>query len=94
MFFLLFDAMQATAVGALRGYKDTRTPMFIAIFSYWGVGLPLECTLGFGWLGEPMGVWGFWIGLAAGVGTAALLLCTRLWRVSGDQAFIRRMATH
>ena len=92
VFFLLFDAMQATAVGTLRGYKDTRTPMFIAIFSYWGVGLPLECTLGFGWIGEPMGVYGFWLGLAAGVGTAALLLSFRLWRVSGDHAYIRRMA--
>jgi len=93
VFFLLFDALQATAVGALRGYKDTRTPMWIAMFSYWVVGLPLECALGFGWFGEPMGVYGFWIGLAVGVGTAAILLCYRLWRVSGDHEFIRRLST-
>ena len=60
VFFLLFDALQATCVGTLRGYKDTRVPMLIALFSYWGVGLTLECVLGFGLFGEPMGVYGFW----------------------------------
>ncbi len=84
VFFLVFDATQTAAVGALRGYKDTRRPMFIAVFSYWVVGLPLGATLGFGWLTEPMGVYGLWIGLAAGVGTASLLLCYRLVRVSGQ----------
>lgn len=85
VFFLMFDAAQATAAGALRGYKDTRAPMWMAIFSYWGVGLPVQCVLGFGWLGDPMGVYGFWIGLAAGVGTAAILLSTRLWMTSKNQ---------
>lgn len=92
VFFLMFDAAQATCVGTLRGYKDTRVPMLIAMFSYWGVGLPLECILGFGWIGEPMGVYGFWLGLAAGVGTAAILLSIRLWRVSADHATIRALA--
>ncbi|NKB98668.1 MAG: MATE family efflux transporter [Pseudomonadales bacterium] len=90
--FLMFDAAQATAAGALRGYKDTKTPMWIAIFSYWGVGLPLECILGFGWIGEPMGVYGFWIGLASGVGTAALLLSTRLWLTSNNTTRITRLS--
>lgn len=94
VFFLLFDATQATCVGALRGYKDTRIPMYIALFSYWGVGLPMECILGFGWIGEPMGVYGFWLGLAIGVGTAALLLSYRLWRVSADQELIRKLSSH
>jgi len=85
VFFLIFDAGQATAVGALRGYKDTKIPMYIALFSYWGIGLPVECILGFGLLGEPMGVFGFWIGLATGVGVAAILLSIRLWWLSGNQ---------
>ncbi|MEM7000839.1 MAG: MATE family efflux transporter [Pseudomonadota bacterium] len=97
VFFLTFDAAQATAAGALRGYKDTRTPMWIALFSYWVVGLPLECILGFGWIGEPMGLYGFWIGLAVGVGTAALLLGTRLYLTSRNteriQAFARLSQT-
>ena len=92
VFFLAFDAAQATAAGVLRGYKDTRTPMWLALFSYWGIGFMLECTLGFGWLGEPMGLYGFWIGLAIGVGCAALLLGMRLWHVSGNAALIRRLA--
>jgi MATE family multidrug resistance protein len=92
VFFLLFDAVQSTAVGVLRGYKDTKTPMWIALFSYWGVGLPTECILGFGWIGEPMGVYGFWLGLAAGVGTAAVLLSIRLWRVTADVELIRKLS--
>jgi MATE family multidrug resistance protein len=91
-FFLILDAIQSTSSGALRGYKDTRVPMWIALFSFWGVGLPLECILGFGWIGEPMGVYGFWIGLAIGVGTAALLLSMRLWQTSNDHARIERLA--
>jgi MATE family multidrug resistance protein len=92
VFFLIFDAIQSTCVGTLRGYKDTRIPMYIALFSYWVVGLPMGCILGFGWVGEPMGVYGFWIGLALGVCTAAILLSARLWRVSADSQLIRRMS--
>ena len=91
-FFLIFDAMQSTAAGALRGFKDTRVPMWIALFSFWVIGLPLECILGFGWIGEPMGVYGFWIGLATGVGTAAVLLSIRLWRTSGNHELIRQLS--
>jgi MATE family multidrug resistance protein len=90
--FLLFDALQSTAIGALRGYKDTRRPMWIALFSYWVIGLPIGCILGFGWIGEPMGVYGFWLGLASGVGTAATLLAVRLWRVSADTELIRNLS--
>lgn len=90
--FLVFDATQATCAGTLRGYKDTRIPMYIALVSYWGVGMPLECALGFGWLGEPMGVYGFWVGLAAGVGAAAIMLAARLWWVSSNVQLIRRLS--
>jgi MATE family multidrug resistance protein len=92
VFFLVFDAVQSTAAGALRGFKDTRVPMWIALFSYWVIGLPLECILGFGLIGEPMGVYGFWIGLAAGVGTAAVSLSIRLWRTSHDHVLIRHLS--
>ena len=93
VFFLVFDAMQSTGAGTLRGYKDTRVPMYIALFSFWGVGLPLELVLGFGLLGvESLGVYGFWLGLAGGVGTAALLLAARLYVVSGDRDKIVRLS--
>lgn len=92
VFFLLFDAVQATAVGALRGYKDTRLPMWIALFSYWVIGFPTECVLGFGLVGEPMGVYGFWVGLSLGVGSAALLLSARLWYVSRNETLIKQLS--
>ncbi|MBO6702302.1 MAG: MATE family efflux transporter [Pseudomonadales bacterium] len=92
VFFLFFDASQAVCVGALRGYKDTKIPMWIALFSYWGIGLPTQIIFGFGFIGEPMEVYGFWLGLAAGVGSAAVLLGARLVYVSGNIPLIRRLA--
>ena len=91
----LFDNLQVTAIGALRGYKDTRTPMFVAIFSYWLVGLPVGATLGFGsqWLGIPaLGVTGFWWGLAAGLAVAAIILVYRFHAISNSDARIRQFA--
>ncbi|HLG02474.1 MAG TPA: MATE family efflux transporter, partial [Bacteroidia bacterium] len=38
--FQLFDGMQVTAQGALRGLKDTMIPGFIAFIAYWLIGLP------------------------------------------------------
>jgi MATE family multidrug resistance protein len=74
-----FDDTQVTAVGALRGFKDTRTTMWIAMLSYWGVGLPVGMSLGFGWLPieDFEGVRGFWVGLIAGLGVAAVVLISR-----------------
>ncbi len=91
-FYLILDATQATAAGALRGYKDTRVPMMIALFSYWAVAFPIECILGFGLIGKPLGYIGFWIGLSCGVGTSALLLSIRLWRVSKNVSLIERLS--
>ncbi len=80
--FQLFDHSQATAIGALRGYKDTRFPMVITFVCYWLIGLPVGCLLGFGWIAEPMGVFGFWIGLILSLALVALLVCHRLLKVS------------
>ena len=88
VFFLLFDAAQSTAAGVLRGYKDTQIPMRIALLSYWVIGLPVGCALGYGWFFPPMEVYGFWIGLAAGVGSAAILLSLRLHYVSRNKELI------
>lgn len=89
--FQFFDDVQVTAVGALRGFKDTRVPMWIAVFSYWAVGLPVGSALAFGWLDGPVfepytGVRGFWVGLLTGLGTAAVILVARYrWLSSRDQ---------
>jgi MATE family multidrug resistance protein len=38
--FQLVDGAQAIALGLLRGVQDTKMPMWMAAFSYWGVGVP------------------------------------------------------
>lgn len=76
--FQLFDDTQVTALGSLRGYKDTKLPMYIALFAYWGVGFPVAVVLGYGAFGlEPMGPQGFWTGLTLGLAVAAVGL---VWR--------------
>ena len=92
VFFLYFDATQATFLGTLRGYKDTKVPMFIALISYWLVAFPIQMILGFGWLAEPMGIYGFWIGLASGVGCASICLGVRLIIVSNNKQLIDRLS--
>ena len=62
--------------------------MRIALLSYWVIGLPVGCALGYGWFFPPMEVYGFWIGLAAGVGSAAILLSLRLYHVSRNKELI------
>ena len=73
------DGIQAVANGALRGLKDTRVPMVITTFAYWGVGMPVGW-----WLAFPrgMGAQGMWVGLIAGLGVAAVLLSLRFRRLS------------
>jgi MATE family multidrug resistance protein len=81
--FQLFDGLQVTAVGSLRGYHDTRITMAITLIAYWGVGLPLGYVLGLTDLLAPAhGVLGLWTGLIAGLAVAALLLNWRLLVIS------------
>ncbi|HMQ58946.1 MAG TPA: MATE family efflux transporter, partial [Rhizobiaceae bacterium] len=37
--FQMVDALQAIGAGLLRGLKDTRVPMLLALFSYWPIGM-------------------------------------------------------
>ena len=75
--FQVCDGIQVTAAGALRGLKDTRTPMFVGVVAYWLVGLGSGYLLGFqfGWGGV-----GLWWGLVLGLTTAAILLSWRFTR--------------
>ena len=91
-FFQLFDGLQAVTIGALRGYKDTRVPMFMTFFGYWGIGLPLGACLGFGWLAEPLGVFGFWVGLTTGLFVVAAMAVARLLWLSRANDAVRRFA--
>jgi MATE family multidrug resistance protein len=72
--FQLFDGLQVSALGALRGLKDTRGPMLITLVSYWLVGLGSGITFAFG-LG--FGGRGLWWGLVLGLAVAAVALAFR-----------------
>lgn len=81
--FQIFDGIQVVSSGALRGFEDTRMPMFIGIFSYWIVALPVSWFAGFVLGGGARGVWfGFVVGLAV---AAATLLSRVFWKLSGAE---------
>jgi MATE family multidrug resistance protein len=72
--FQLVDGLQAIGAGLLRGIKDTRIPMILALISYWGIGFVLAYALAF-----PMG-WGgigIWLGFVFGLLAASFLLLGR-----------------
>lgn len=82
--FQIADVMQVACISALRGYRDTRIPMYIMVLSFWAVCLPLGYLLTFTDLIIPsMGAAGFWLGLTIGLTMAALLLVIRLFWLSG-----------
>jgi MATE family multidrug resistance protein len=74
--FQFVDGAQVILLGALRGMKDTRVPLWISVFGYWGVGFTASVLLGF-----PLGLGGegIWFGLALGLSTSAGLFA---WRFS------------
>ena len=83
--FQLPDGVQVISAGALRGLKDTRVPMLLAAFSYWGIGMPVGAGLG---LAAGYGPAGMWVGLTAGLTVAAICLSWRAMRT------IRKLETH
>jgi multidrug resistance protein, MATE family len=72
--FQIVDGTQVTAAGALRGLKDTRATMVIALATYWGVGLSMAYGLGFA---AGQGATGVWWGFTGGLATAAIVLSLR-----------------
>jgi multidrug resistance protein, MATE family len=75
--FQIVDGIQVVASSCLRSLKDTRVPMFIAAFGYWGIGFAAGYVLTFR-LG--VGAPGLWIGLAIGLATVSALLTLRFHR--------------
>lgn len=69
--FQIFDGLQVSATGALRGLGDTRTPMRLNLAGHWMCGLPIGYALCFviGW-----GVIGLWIGVLIGLSVVGGLL--------------------
>lgn len=81
--FALFDGLQITATGALRGLKDVKVPMAIVVVSFWVFGFAAS-----GWLGffTPLRHQGIWIGFVVGLGVAGLSLATRFWHQTRGEA--------
>ncbi len=81
--FQIVDALQASAIGSLRGYKDTQIPMAITFVAYWLVGFPVAYSLGLtDFWGTNYQAQGFWTGLVFGLLVASILLIFRLYLVS------------
>jgi len=72
--FQIFDGIQGTATGALRGLGETRLPMYANLVGYWAMGLPLGYVLCFtaGW-----GIYGLWIGLTLALILISLMILLR-----------------
>ena len=74
--FAVADGIQSVTLGMLRGLQDTRVPMLIALFGYWGIGVP--SGIGLAW-GLRLQGYGIWIGFCTGLFVVAVLLVAR-WR--------------
>lgn len=69
--FQLFDGLQVTATGVLRGIGDTKTPMISNLIGHWAIALPI------GWwfcFRAGYGVIGLWIGLSTGLILVGIVL--------------------
>lgn len=72
--FQLFDGLQVTLIGALRGLEDVRVSTAVTLVGYWIIALPLAYFLAFSCQMETFGIW---IGLLASLVFVALGL---YWR--------------
>lgn len=71
----LFDGWQVNIAGILRGMQDTTVPMWVTLFCYWIVALPLGIYLV---RFTDIGAQGFWMALITGLFLASILLTLRL----------------
>ena len=72
--FQIFDGLQATGIGVLRGLADTKIPMIFSFISYWLIGIPIELLLAFYF---NLGAVGIWIGLLIGLALVGIFTIVR-----------------
>jgi MATE family multidrug resistance protein len=77
--FQIFDGVQVVVLGALRGLQDVKIPMYITFIAYWLIGFPISFYLG---KYTDLKAIGIWIGLLAGLSSAALFLYIRFARLT------------
>lgn len=73
-FFQLFDGQQAIFSSLLRGLKDARVPMILALIAYWPIGFVTAWILAFHF---DLGGLGVWFGIVFGLIAASTMLCLR-----------------
>jgi multidrug resistance protein, MATE family len=76
--FQVFDGIQCTAIGALRGLKDVKAPMIMILVFYWVIEIPISWTLCFKF---GMGGTGIWLAILFSLIIAATFLSLRLNRM-------------
>lgn len=69
------DCVNAPLQGALRGYKDVTVTFWLAVLSFWGIGLPGGYALSHM---TDLGPYGYWAGLNGGIIVGAVCLMVRL----------------
>lgn len=79
--FQLFDALRLVAIGALRGLNDTRSPLWISLVAFSGLGLLSGCLFAYHW---HLGGAGFWLGMVVGDVACALILIYRFGKQSAS----------
>ena len=77
--FQISDSIQVITLGALRGMQDVKIPTLITFVAYWMIGFPVSYFLG---KENQLGSLGIWIGLLAGLSSAAVLLYLRFMHLT------------
>ncbi|KAK7187669.1 hypothetical protein DPSP01_004505 [Paraphaeosphaeria sporulosa] len=81
--FQLFDSMQANCNGILRGIGKQEIGGYIALFSYYIIGMPISFGLAFG---AGWGLWGLWTGPAIALGFVAAIEGFYIYKTSWESA--------
>lgn len=79
--FQLFDGLQMTATGALRGAGNTSIGLYVHLAAYWAIGLPVGLYFGFR---QHLGAAGLWSGLCIGLILAGIALTTIWYRTTAQ----------
>lgn len=76
----VFDSIQASCSGALRGLHNTNIIMWVTFVCFWGIGLGIGYLFAFTPVFfEPMGVKGFWYSIVIGFFVATIILLSKLF---------------
>jgi len=79
--FQLFDGLQVSSIGALRGLGDTRSALYWNFVGYWLIALPIGYFLCFRY---GYGALGLWIGFCAGLIVCGIALVQR-WHIASKR---------